>query len=546
MSSEQGTAGLVRSSTVMAAGTVASRVTGMVRNSVVIAAIGTAVFADTYSIANALPNIVFILVAGGALNAVFVPQLVRHMKDDTDDGISYAQRLISAVTLVLLGLTVLAVLLAPWLVRLYATRGWTEQDFAVSTAFARFCLPQILFYGVFTMLAQVLNARGHFAAPMFAPIVNNVVVVVAAVAFLLAVGSEPTTATVTPTEVALLGVGTTLGVAAQALVLLPFLRRTGFRWRWRTDLRGTGLGRAFSLAKWTIVLVLINQAGYLFITRMATSAAVQGATNRPADAGFTVYSTAHLVFMLPQSVITVSVVTALLPLLSRQAHDERYADMRREVSRALRLTGALIVPAAAAFVVLGPQIGVLLFGYGNAGVGGGEVLGLTLAAFAVGLPAFSAYYVLLRGFYALEDTRTPALVAAVLNVLNVGLAFALFRWLPEGDQVPGLALGYSLAYLVTLVLLWQLLRRRLQGLETYLVVRTYVRVTLAAGIAAVAAFAVAWPVALPFPPGFVQAAAVVGAGLLVGGACYLWLARRMRVRELDAIVDLVAGRLRRR
>lgn len=546
MSAEPGAAGLVRSSSVMAAGTVASRVTGMVRNSVVIAAIGTSVFADTYSIANALPNIVYILVAGGALNAVFVPQLVRHMKDDADDGIAYAQRLVSAVTVVLLGLTVVAVLLAPVLVRLYATRGWTEQDLAVSTAFARYCLPQILFYGVFTMLSQVLNARGHFAAPMFAPIVNNVVVVVAAVGFLLAVGTDPTTATVTPREVALLGIGTTLGVVAQAVVLLPFLRRTGFRWRLRADLRGTGLGRAFSLAKWTIVLVLVNQVGYLFITRMATSAAVQGATNRAADAGFTVYSSAHLVFMLPQSVITVSVVTALLPLLSRQAHAQRLGEMRREVARALRLTGALIVPAAAAFVVLGPQIGVLLFGYGNAGVGGGEVLGLTLAAFAIGLPAFSAYYVLLRGFYALEDTRTPALVAVVLNVLNVGLAFAFFRWLPEGDQVPGLALGYSLAYLLTLVLLWQLLRRRLHGLETYDVVRTHVRVTLAATLAGAVAFGAARLVERPLPAGFVESLAVVAAGLLVGGACYLWLARRMRVRELATIVDAVTGRLRRR
>lgn len=543
--SSASTAGLVRSSSVMAVGTIVSRITGMVRNSMVVAAIGTAVFADTYSIANALPNIVYILVAGGALNAVFVPQLVRHMKDDADDGIAYGQRLVSAVTLVLLALSVVAVLLAPWLVRLYATASWSAQDFAVSTAFARYCLPQILFYGVFTMLSQVLNARGHFAAPMFAPIVNNVVVMGAAAAFLVVVGTDPTTASVTSGEVALLGVGTTLGVVAQAVVLLPFLHRTGFHWRLRGDLRGAGLGKAFALAKWTMVLVLINQVGYLFITRMATSAAVQGADSSATDAGFTVYSSAHLVFMLPQSVVTVSVVTALLPLLSRQAHAGQFPAMRREIARALRLTGALVVPAAAAFVALGPQIGVLLFGYGSAGASGGEVLGTTLAAFALGLPAFSAYYVLLRGFYSLEDTRTPAFVAVLLNVLNVGLAFAFYRLLPPGEQVPGLALGYSLAYSLTLVVLWQLLRRRLDGLETYDVVRAHVRIVLASVVAGLVAWGAAALAARPFSPGFVQALAAVGAGLALGGSVYLWLARRMRVRELALVVDRVAGRLRR-
>jgi len=539
MSAAADDGGLVRASSVMAVGTVISRITGMVRNSVVIAAIGVAVFSDTYTVANTLPNVVYILVVGGALNAVFVPQLVRHMADDDDGGNAYAQRLLSATTIVLVALTGLAVVAAPWLVRLMATGEWSSTDAAVSTAFARYCLPQILFYGLFTMLSQVLNARGHFTAPMFAPILNNLAVIVVAVTFLAVVGPRPTTATITGTEVALLGAGTTAGVVVQALVLIPVLRRTGFRWRLRLDLRGSGLGSAFRLAQWTVVLVLVNQVGYVLITRLATAGAVQG------NAGFTVYTSAHLVFILPQSVITVSVVTALLPLMSRHAHDRQFADVRRDISRALRLTGALVIPAAAALVVLGRQVGVLLFGYGSAGVAGGQVLGTTVAAFAVGLPAYSAYYVLLRGFYALEDTRTPALTAVALNALNVGVSYLLFRTLPTDLQIPGLALGYSVAYLLTLVVLWQLLRRRLDGLETADVVRQHVRVLVAAAIGAVAAAGTAALVARPLDPGFTEALATVGTGSLTGGAVYVWAARRMDVRELGSILGLVGGRLRR-
>ena len=203
-------AGVLRSTGGMAVGTIVSRITGVVRDMLISAALGVGVLADTFTTANTIPNIIYILAVGGALNAVFVPQLVRHARSDADQGDGYADRLLTLVGLVLLGVTVLAVALAPWIVGIYA-RSFSATDLEVSAAFARYCLPQILFYGVFTMLTQVLNSRGSFIAPAYAPVVNNLVMSSAAVLFLASAGANPTTATISSSEIRLLGLGATLG-----------------------------------------------------------------------------------------------------------------------------------------------------------------------------------------------------------------------------------------------------------------------------------------------------------------------------------------------
>ena len=238
MSGEQ--AGVLRSSALMAAGTITSRATGLIRDMALVAAIGFD------SLGNSLPNIIYILVAGGALNAVFIPQLVRHMQNDEDGGHGFANRLLRVVTLITFVLTVAAVLAAPWIVHLYATSEYSAREFDLAVAFARLCLPQIIFYGLYTMFSQVLNARGHFGSPMFAPIVNNIVVIGAAIAFLAVAGDKLDVNTITDAQVAWLGVMTTLGVALQALVLVPVLLRSGFRFAYVRGLRGFGLGHTGS------------------------------------------------------------------------------------------------------------------------------------------------------------------------------------------------------------------------------------------------------------------------------------------------------------
>jgi len=532
-------AGLLRSSSLMAAGTITSRITGLGKNVALLAALGSGVLADTYWVANMLPTVVYTLFIGGAINAVFVPQLVRHRADDADHGEAYAQRLISAVGLALLALATLAVLLAPVVVRLYSA-GWSPRQLEIATLFARLMLPQIFFYGVFTVLSQVLNTRERFGAPMFAPIVNNLAVIGAAVSFLWVVGTGATTRTITDGQVAILGLGTLVGSVLQALVLVPVLRKAGFGFRPRFDLKGQGLGKAWSLARWTIGLVAINQLGTLLVVRLATRANVEA----PAlDAGATVYTNAFTVFMLPQSVITVSVVTALLPRLAQEAHDGRFDIVQARLGWALRVTGALILPAAMTLLVLGIPISVLLFDHGSMTAEGSRQLGLTLAAYSLGLPAFSAYYVLLRGYYALEDTRSPTINAVLLNAVNVALAYALFATVPEDLRVPSLGLSYAVAYWVAFAVLALRLRRKLGGIDGAVVTRTYVRIAVATAIAGAAMVGAARLFTGGEPvTSSTDAAITLAVALLPAVGVFLGAARLMHIDEVRQVTDLVTGR----
>ncbi|HEX5017314.1 MAG TPA: murein biosynthesis integral membrane protein MurJ [Actinomycetes bacterium] len=530
---------MLRSSSVMAVGTVTSRVTGLVKNSALLAAVGSGVLADTYSVANTLPTIVYILLIGGAINAVFIPQLVRHMDRDEDGGTAYAQRLFSAVVGVLAVITVGAVIAAPLLVRLYST-GWTDQDIEVATTFARLLLPQIFFYGVFALVSQVLNTRGKFGAPMFAPVVNNIVTIASALAFIAVAGTGPTTDSVTDSEIVILGLGTTLGAVAQSIVLWPPLRRCGVRLRLRADLKGAGLGKAWTLARWAIILVLVNQLGLLIVSRLATGV---NATS-DADAGVAVYQMAFVIFMLPQSVITVSLVTALLPSLSQRAAEGRLDVVRERLAWTLRTSGSVMIPATAAFIVLGVPIAVLLFRHGSMSLESARLLGLTLSAFAIGLPAFSAYYILMRGFYALEDTRTPTLNAMIQVGVNIVLAVAAVHWLSADWAIPGLGLAYAISYWVGLVALATQLRRRLERLDGYLVVRTHVRVVLASLIAT-AAMVAGSAIAVTFVGRAVDITSslvVVVTGLVFGAAGYLVGVRVFRITEVSDVLSLIARR----
>lgn len=535
---------LARASGVMAAGTLLSRVTGLARDIVLTAALGLGVFADTFQVANTVPNILYILVVGGALNAVFLPQLVRHSKQDADGGDAYAQRLLTLVALVLAVLSLLAVLAAPLLVGLYATGRWAAADTSAAVAFARYCLPQILCYGLFTMLSQVLNARGHFAAPAFAPVLNNVVAIGTGLAFIVATRDvDPvTSAAVSGGEVALLGIGTTLGIAVQALCLLPVLRRTGFRWRLRLDVRSAGLGRAGDLAVWTILYVLVSQVGYALIVRLATEAAVLTSGDAGGEAGYATYSKAHLVFLLAHSVITVSVVTAAFPGLSAAASDGELGRVRDLLSSAVRLLGVAIVPAAVLLAVLGPVVGITLFGVGRAGADSARLLGVTVAVFAPGLVPYCLFYALNRGFYALEDTRTPLLGNVAVQAVFVATGYLLFDLAPDRWRVPALAAAHGLGYVAGCAVSVLALRRRLPGLDGARITRSYLRLLLASLVGALVAGAVlAGAGALlpgPWPAAAAAAVGGGGAGLLVA----LVTARRLRVTEVSELVGALRGR----
>lgn len=531
---------LARSSRVMALGTVVSRATGFLRTAVLGAALGIGFLGDAYNVANTTPNILYDLLLGGILTSVVVPLLVRAATHDEDGGEAYAQRFLTLVMLGLSGTTLLAVLAAPLIVRLYVA-NYDAGELALTTTFARFFLPQIVFYGVGATLGAILNTRHRFAAPMWAPVLNNLVVIATGLLFWVMVrGHTGPLVCLTTTQTLVLGLGTTAGIVVQTVALLPSLRAAGFRFRPRWDLRNADLGEVTRLAGWVLLYVAASQAALLVIVKLATAAG--GAY---PGRGYTAYMFGFTLFQLPHAIVAVSVITALLPRMSRHAAQERFAAVRADLGTGLRLAAVALLPAAVLLLVLGVPIATAVFAHGRTTLSGARFIGVVLAAFAVGLVPFSFFQLQLRVFYALRDTRTPALINLAVSAVNVALGLLLFAVLPERLRVVGLALGYSAAYAVGLAACTAVLRRRLNGLDAAEVVRTIVRLLLAAVLAGVAAELIAVGCRRLLGVGVGTAMVTVTLAATAGGAVYLAAALRMRVEEVGALVAAVRRRIAR-
>jgi putative peptidoglycan lipid II flippase len=532
----------MRSSAVMAAGTAVSRVLGFVKAAVLLAAVSPGASADTFSVANTVPNALYILLAGGILNAVLVPQITRAARQP-DGGQEYIDRLLTMATALLFVVTLAVTLAAPFLIRLYATDKWTPEQVALGTAFALWCLPQVFWYGLYTLLGQVLNARGSFGPFMWAPVVNNIVGIAGLLWFIAVAGTgnRPIDEW-TPQMVALLSGTATLGVVAQALVLIPALRRTGVGFTPRWGLRGFGLRTASRVAAWTFAAVLAQQIGFIVISRVTTAAerlsTESGAT---IGTGKAIYDNAFLLFMLPHSLVAVSLVTALFTRMSMSAADDRIDDVRSDLSLGLRVTGLATVLSATAFLALGPDITAALF----AGNDAQDTLGLAYVTMAmmVGVVPFSALYLFQRVFYAFEDAKTPFLVQVPIVVIwSVGNLLSL-RLLDPVWIVVGVGISMAVANTFGAGLAAFLLHRRLGSIDGPRVVQTHIRLVVAAG----AGGACAWlsSVAIHGVAGEGKMAAmtatVVGGLVLVG--VYVVMLRLLRVTELEeAILPLVRRR----
>ncbi|WP_329176948.1 murein biosynthesis integral membrane protein MurJ [Streptomyces sp. NBC_01477] len=541
--------GILKSSALMAAGTLVSRVTGFVRTLVIAAAIGVATLGDSYQVANVLPTMIYILTIGGGLNSVFVPQLVRAMKDDDDGGSAYANRLLTVVMVALGGIVAVTVLAAPLLVRLMSAKIADNPDtYDVAIAFARYCMPTIFFMGVHVVMGQVLNARGKFGAMMWTPVLNNIVVIFTFGMFIWVYGSYGSTrldaTTITPEGVRLLGIGTLLGLVVQSLAMLPYLRDAGFKFRPRFDWRGHGLGKAAKLAKWTFLFVLANQAGLIVVTQLATWAGANADKSGYQGTGITGYNYALLLWQMPQAIITVSVMAAVLPRISRAAADGDMNAVRDDISYGLRTSAVAIVPAAFAFLALGvPMCGVL---YAGTNEGSARNIGFILMAFGGGLIPYSVQYVVLRGFYAFEDTRTPFYNTVIVATVNAAASALCFVALPARWAVVGMAFSYGLAYAVGVGVAVKRLRARLGGdVDGRRVVRTYARLIGACIPAAALAGIAAYIVSGKLGGGVTGSlASLVVGGVLLGGV-FLVIAKRMRIQELNGMIGMVRGRLGR-
>jgi len=538
--------GLLKSSAVMAAGTLVSRLTGFIRSALIVSALGVGLLGDTFQVAYQLPTMIYILTVGGGLNSVFVPQLVRAMKEDEDGGEAFANRLLTLVMVALGALTALAVFAAPLLVRLLSVK--ISNDPAaneVAVTFTRYFLPTIFFMGIHVVMGQVLNARGKFGAMMWTPVLNNIVIIVTLGMFIWVYGTAANSGmevtTIPPEGQRLLGIGVLLGLVVQALAMIPYLRETGFRLRLRFDWKGHGLGKAAMLAKWTVLFVLANQAGALVVTQLATAA---GNDTRVKGTGFAAYANAQLVWGLPQAIITVSLMAALLPRLSRSAHEGDTGAVRDDISQGLRTTAVAIVPISFGFVALGIPMCTLIFG--SSGTSEATNMGYMLMAFGLGLIPYSVQYVVLRAFYAYEDTRTPFYNTVIVAAVNAGASALCYFVLPSRWAVAGMAASYGLAYAIGVGVAWSRLRKRLGGdLDGARVLRTYARLGIASVPAALLSGAACYGIGHTLGQGVGGSlAALLAGGVALLGVFYI-AARKMRIEELNSMVGMVRGRLGR-
>ena len=547
---DAGSRSLLTSSAVMAAGTVVSRASGFVRGALLAAALGAYLHADVFNIANTVPNMLYILLAGGVFNAVLVPQLVRAMKNDPDGGEAYTNRIITLAGLFLLLVTMALVVAAPWLMRLflapdYFTPTLAEQRESV-VDFARYCLPQVFFYGMFVLVGQVLNARGRFGPMMWAPIANNVISVAVLVVYLVAFGpAEDLFGGYTAEQELLLGLGSTLGIAVQLIVLVPYLRRAGFHYRPRFDFRGTGLGHTLRLGTWTVLFVIVNQVAYTVVVRLASGGTAEQLSGGEPGTGYTIYSQAFLLVMVPHSIITVSLATAVLPRLSAAAAEDDLAGLTRNLASTLRTALALIVPFAMLLPLVARDVANVVFGWLAAAEAFTDYE-RPLALFGVGIVFFTVHFLMLRGYYALERTRTVFWLQCIIAATNIALAVVLTRAVAADDVASGLVAAYVGAYAVGAAASYALLRHLLGGLETATLARFLFRLGLAAGIAAGCAWALRYGVTQLWPADDTKLRSVVSILLLTGTdlALFLLLARLLRVREVTGLVALVTTRLR--
>lgn len=517
---------LGRATALMTVGTILSRVTGVARLGLLAWTLGVAEtrMTDTYNLANSAPNVLYELVLGGVITAVFVPIFVEVL--DRPDGERDVSAIVNVCLVALTVLALLGVLAAPLIARFYSTSlagAEAEAQQRAITTLLRFFLPQIPLYGLYFLGSAFLNVRKRFVLPMFTPIVNNLVLIAVLAAFAVLYGKVDLRS-VTSAQLALLGLGTTASVAPMGLLLLRSLRRLGYRWEWRFDRELWR--RVARLSGYAVGFVAANQIGFVAVQKIANES--QGA--------FTAYTAAFTFFLLPVGLFVWSITTALAPSLSRTALKPGREGMSDVLSLALRATSFLVVPCAAGFLVLARPVVEVMLEHGVVTAASTDLVVGILSLLVLGLVQFSLFQVLMRASYAMQDARSPFVVNAVVVAVNVALNVAMFRWI--GPQ--GLAAGHALAYTVAVALQGRVVARELPDLDVGRIGRSVGKI--AAATAGMAGVVYALSRAFTAASGLAQVGAVA-ALVVVGAATYLWLASLLRVEEMGFVRGLVGDRL---
>ncbi len=539
---DESTGAVVRNSSTMAILSLVSRATGFLRAAAIAAAIGGFAVGDDYTLANNLPNQIYELLLGGVLASVLIPTLVRARKEEPDRGEAYAQRLLTLAVVAIGAATLVVVLAAPLLTAVYTLGNdrVTDTDRDLITLLAYLLLPEIFFYGLAGIFAAILNVRGHFAAPMWTPILNNVVIIATAGVFLLVPGPGlPTPDTITLAQVLVLGIGTTLGIVVQSLGLWPALRKAGFRWKWRFDFGKLNLRELGRLGSWMLLYVAVNQIGITVVMVLAKNNALRGGD------GPAVFNNAFLIFMMAHGIVAVSVITALMPRISSAAADGRFGDVTDQLSQGTRLASVILMPAAAIYVVLGQPLAVTLFDWGQYDYDTALATGWVVSAAGLGLLPFALSQMQTSVFYALRDTRTPALV----NIGGVGvrlvLDVAFYFILPIAAVTASLMVGTALSFVAALVMGYWLLRSRLGRLGLAKIADTLTRLAGAAVAGGILAFAVSWGIGQVLDPGKVLGVVQLVTGTTVLLVTYAAVALALRVPEVRQFAGLIKRKLGR-
>ncbi|QCB96059.1 murein biosynthesis integral membrane protein MurJ [Arthrobacter sp. PAMC25564] len=548
--------GEARSSAIMAAGTLVSRFLGFGKTWMLGAALGLgSTVNDTFINANNLPNLIFLLVAGGVFNAVLVPQIIKASKAP-DRGADYISRLLTLAVLVLLTLTLLVTLLAPWVIEL-TTQGYSPQQKSLAVSFAFWCLPQIFFYGLYALLTQILNANGAFGPAMWAPILNNIVAIAGLGMFIGILGANvanPHTLDNWGSFQTFLVAGfSTIGVIAQtAILLIPVLRlRLGLRPRF--GWRGVGLGQAARLSVWTLATAAVGQLAFLYVMRIATIPGAErlrlehagdpAASSLPGNA---VLEVASQLYLLPHSIIALSLATVLFNRMTRASQDGNRNELRNALSHGLRTMAVATVFGALALFALAGPLGMFFSGGLRQD---GVMLAQTLTILALSTPFMSANFMMSRVFYANEDARTPFFIQLVLALVNVVSAF-LIQFLPFDQIIFAIAILYTGGNILSVIVSAFFLRRLLGHLDGPRIANSYIRMGYAALGSAIAGTVALWLLGSYNPDGFAwsnRIAALVTI-VIVGPimlAAYLFLLKIFHVTELRDLLRPLLGRLGR-
>ena len=476
-----------RNSIIMASGTAASRITGQIRTILLAAALGTTgLAANAYQAGSMIPQLIYTLVSGGIFNAVLVPQIVKTL--EKQDAKNRLNKLITFAIILLLGVTVLMAIATPVLTWLYV--GTNPAMIALTNAFTLWCMPQIFFYGLYTVLGQVLAAKGKFAMYAWSSVAANIVSCTGFGVFIAIFGraSRQPAHFWNNTTMLLTAGFWTLGVAAQALVLFIPLKKIGLKYRPSFGISGIGLRSMGPVAGWSFAIVAVSQLSTMATTHITTSApsiAEETLGLSQFDvAGNATFQNAYTMFILPYSLIAVSVATAVFPKISRAITNHDLATVRADLSSCLRSVSILMCFFSVAFIVIPMPISLALLP--SISIKEAYLMADPLMMLSLGLPLSSAYLIIQRTFYAFEDGKHPFMFCAAQLLVELFIVFSCIQFLPANYWVGALAAAASVSYILTFPALVKMIRSRFNNnLDDKQLVVTHLKVLVASVVSIV-------------------------------------------------------------